>query len=75
MRDIIVEASRKRGSYFKAFTIVVVLFVLSTQIFVVWNVQQKYKNSTKNAAAKTAPHRHVARAKKVSLLAHIGKPR
>jgi hypothetical protein len=43
MREIAAESSwRKRGVFFKALTVVVVLFVVSTQLFVVWNMQQKF---------------------------------
>ena len=37
------EATRKRGVYFKTFTVVVVICILCSQLFVVWKIQDKYR--------------------------------
>ena len=43
MRDVVTEATRKRGVYFKTFTVVVVICILCSQLFVVWKIQDKYR--------------------------------
>jgi uncharacterized protein YpmB len=63
MREIVMEAVRKRGIFFKAFTVIIVLFVFSTQLFVVFNMQQKY--SKNNEAVHAMPKKGTFHAKKV----------
>ena len=43
MRDVVTEATRKRGVFFKTFTVVVVICILCSQLFVVWKIQDKYR--------------------------------
>ena len=50
MREVVTEATRKRGVYFKFFTVVVVICILCSQLFVVWKIQDKYRKG--GAAAK-----------------------
>ena len=51
MRDVVTEATRKRGVYFKTFTVVVVICILCSQLFVVWKIQDKYRKGGATAAA------------------------
>ena len=57
MREVVTEATRKRGVYFKSFTVVVVICILCSQLFVVWKIQDKYR---KGGAAAKGKHGSVA---------------
>ena len=57
MRDVITEATRKRGpACLKGFTVVVVICILCSQLFVVWKIQEKYrKGATKDKKEGSSP--------------------
>ena len=56
MRDVVTEATRKRGVFFKTFTVVVVICILCSQLFVVWKIQDKYrKGGTKGKGGSVGP--------------------
>ena len=59
MRDVITEATRKRGpasACLKGFTVVVVICILCSQLFVVWKIQEKYrKSATKDKKEGSSP--------------------
>ena len=56
MRDVVTEATRKRGVFFKTFTVVVVICILCSQLFVVWKIQDKYrKGGTKGKGGSVDP--------------------
>ena len=44
MRDVVTEATRKRGpACLKGFTVLIVICILCSQLFVVWKIQEKYR--------------------------------
>ena len=55
MRDVVTEATRKRGVFFKTFTVVVVICILCSQLFVVWKIQDKYRKGGDKGKSKGTP--------------------